>query len=224
MCYVLMCISSVILNATCRHIASTAVITNVIQFDKNMSTLDPKQIPGLRIQTNYISIDEEQKLLHLIEHQQNWNNELTRRTQHYGYQYVYKTRKLREAPPVPDWLKELGNKIQKTVNIIEPWNQIIINEYNPGQGIAAHIDHPQLFGPVIASLSLQSATTMDFACREFKTSIRLEPRTLLLLEDCARYNFTHCIKCRQSDLTDGKELQRGKRVSITFRTVKSNVA
>jgi alkylated DNA repair dioxygenase AlkB len=46
--------------------------------------------------------------------------------------------------------------------------QVIINEYTPGQGIAAHIDHKGSFGPIVASLSLLSGAVMDFQSNETK--------------------------------------------------------
>lgn len=42
-------------------------------------------------------------------------------------------------------------------------DQVIANEYLPGQGISAHVDCEPCFGEVIASLSLLSACEMRFA-------------------------------------------------------------
>lgn len=44
-------------------------------------------------------------------------------------------------------------------------DQLTINEYPPGKGIARHVDTHSPFGPVIASLSLLTDTLMEF--REF---------------------------------------------------------
>lgn len=43
-----------------------------------------------------------------------------------------------------------------------PLNQLTINEYLPGQGIASHRDTETCFGPVIFILNLGSAITMNF--------------------------------------------------------------
>ena len=45
-------------------------------------------------------------------------------------------------------------------------DQVIVNEYEPGQGIAAHVDCvPSGFSGTIASLSLLSSCTMHFQDR-----------------------------------------------------------
>lgn len=41
-----------------------------------------------------------------------------------------------------------------------------MNEYLPGQGIAAHIDRDTCFGPAVASVSLGSDIIMDFMSEE----------------------------------------------------------
>ena len=50
-------------------------------------------ILGLKYISNYISITHEDELLKLID-SQNWNLDLKRRTQHYGYKYNYTARVL----------------------------------------------------------------------------------------------------------------------------------
>lgn len=47
----------------------------------------------------------------------------------------------------------------------------------------------------------------------------LAPRSLLVLSGEARFNWTHGIPARKSDVIDGKKIARGRRVSLTFRTV-----
>lgn len=42
------------------------------------------------------------------------------------------------------------------------FDQLIINEYTPGQGINPHIDNPTLFSSPIVSLSLGSDCVMEF--------------------------------------------------------------
>ena len=49
------------------------------------------------------------------------------------------------------------------VDAQRPFEQAIVNEYEPGQGIAPHIDR-DCFGPVVATVSLGSAVNMDFCC------------------------------------------------------------
>jgi hypothetical protein len=118
-----------------------------------------KMIPGLIRHFEFISPEEEQNLLEQI-NEKPWDNSISRRTQHYGYQYPYhNTTNLIPIEPIPDewdWLSE----------------RMIINEYKPGQGIAPHIDHIRHFKSPIISLSLGSATTFVFTRNNESISVR----------------------------------------------------
>jgi hypothetical protein len=48
-------------------------------------------ISGLQYCPNFITAEEEQALIEIID-QQTWLNDLKRRVQHYGYKYDYKAR------------------------------------------------------------------------------------------------------------------------------------
>lgn len=102
-------------------------------------------------------------------------------------------------------------------------DQLLVNEYTPGQGIASHIDHEKHFGDVVCSLSLGSACVMDFQSKADSEQVHmlLPVRGLLALRDDARYQWKHGITKRKSDkLDDGTVLKRGTRISLTFRTMK----
>jgi alkylated DNA repair dioxygenase AlkB len=43
-----------------------------------------------------------------------------------------------------------------------PPDQLIVNEYIPGQGIGDHVDHTKLFGQEVVSISLLSDVVMTF--------------------------------------------------------------
>lgn len=103
----------------------------------------------------------------------------------------------------------------------QPCDQMLVNEYMPGQGIAMHCDYKP-FDRTVASLSLLSACVMDF--RHVPTGRRerllLEPRSLLVLCDEARYEWQHGIASRKRDIWHGISVLRGRRLSVTFRTRK----
>lgn len=178
--------------------------------------------PGLTLLPNYISKEEEVDLLKSI-NKQSWSTQLSRRVQHYGYRYDYKNKNPAEKlGDLPEWSEFIVDRIQQTIKGSDPetdteFNQMIINEYKPGQGIAAHTDS-KMFGPIIVSLSLGSDTVMRFVCKADKTDLVLPRRSLLILQDKARYNYTHEIPKRGSDLIDGQKKPRGLRVSVTLRT------
>lgn len=171
--------------------------------------------------SDFISEVEEQELLSTIDTKE-WLTDLRRRTQHYGYKYNYTDKKIDVSSflgPIPEWLDEYCERVTKFFP--KKPDQVIINEYMPGQGLGNHVDTVVSFGPVIASLSLGSTCGMDF--EEVKTgklgSTVLEPRSLLVLANEARYDWRHGITPRMQDPLGDQVLTRKRRVSLTFRTV-----
>lgn len=97
---------------------------------------------------------------------------------------------------------------------------MIVNEYLPGQGIAAHVDCIPCFGPTILSLSLGAMTVMNFRGPHGERLERvLQPRSLLVLSGEARLAWAHGIASRKTDVIAGARIARSRRVSLTFRTV-----
>jgi alkylated DNA repair dioxygenase AlkB len=58
---------------------------------------------------------------------------------------------------------------------------------------------------------------MDFSNQ--KTSKLLEPQSLLVMKNDARYKWQHGIAARKTDKIDGQFFTRQRRVSLTFRNV-----
>ena len=168
-----------------------------------MSLFEQKLPAGLQYIPSYITEEKQQELITKID-EQPWLTDLKRRVQHYGYKYDYKARKITPAlkiDPGPDWLQVLPN-----------YDQVIINEYQQGQGISSHIDCIPCFGDTICSLSLLSSCEMVFKQNKQKISLILEPLSLLILQNEARYEWQHEIPARKSNV-------KSRRVSITFRAV-----
>lgn len=159
----------------------------------------------------FIDKDQERELIDDINTKGIWENTLSRKTQQYGYKYDYGNTNIKPTLPIPDWLTGIKDEAHPSAN------QIIINHYYPGQGIASHIDHPK-FGDKIVSISLNSGCMMDFECDEnTKYMIYLEPRSCIILEGDYRWKLKHGIAKRQSDLVDGNRIKRKERISITLR-------
>lgn len=180
--------------------------------------IEDKPVPdisGLEYISDFITEDEERTLIEVIDGQP-WLNDLRRRVQHYGYKYDYKVRTVTADSYLgllPDWI------IPATQNLPFKPDQAIVNEYLPGQGISAHVDCVPCFADTIASLSLGSGAVMQFANGQEKHSLYLEPRCLIILSGPARYKWTHAIPARKSDVLDGFKIERGRRVSLTFRKI-----
>ncbi len=180
-------------------------------------------ISGLQYFPEYISEAEEQQLLALVESHP-WMHELRRRVQHYGYCYDYRRRSIKQSMALgglPDWLNTLGHHFYEDGFFTEIPDQVIINEYLPGMGIAPHVDCEPCFKGTILSLSLESACVMDFTHVHTGAAqaMLLQPRSLLVLKGEARYDWKHGIAPRKSDYIMGQDVPRGRRVSLTFRKV-----
>lgn len=152
-----------------------------------------------------------------------WDDAMRRRVQHYGWRYDYRNRSVRPEDrlgPLPAILAELAERLAAESWFPEPPDQAIINEYLPGQGIASHTDCAPCFGGVVASVSLLSAVPMELrpvARPEAPETVWLAPRSLLALHREARYEWTHGIRGRKSDLLNGRRVFRRRRISVTFR-------
>lgn len=178
---------------------------------------------GLRYIPNFITPDEEAALLNTID-QQPWLTDLKRRVQHYGWKYDYVARRVDASMrlgQLPEWLAVYCQRLYNDRLFPKPPDQVIINEYQLGQGIAPHVDCVPCFEETIASLSLSSHCVMDFAKQTTGEKIPqlLEPRSLITLSGDARYKWKHGIAARKTDKHDGQVIQRGRRISLTFRNV-----
>lgn len=153
-----------------------------------------------------------------------WNTYLRRRVQHFGYRYDYSARSVTADAyigPLPDWSQAIARQLVDAAWFSEAPNQLIINEYTPGQGISAHIDCVPCFADTIVSVSLLSACEMRFVERKTRKRLTcvLEPLSVLVLAGPARFDWTHEIPARKSDVIFGQRQQRSRRLSLTFRTV-----
>lgn len=181
------------------------------------------QINGLVYKEHFITEVEERALIDIID-KQPWLNDLKRRVQHYGYKYDYRARRINQSFKIgelPEWSKKLCDRLleNKIVNFTP--DQLIINNYEPGEGIAMHVDCEPCFGDTIISLSLASDIVMDVNNVNFdgKSSILLKRRSLLVFSNESRYIYEHGIAPRKSDYFNGTKRNRERRISLTFRKV-----
>lgn len=155
---------------------------------------------------NFITDEQESLLIEQIDQQQ-FSNELKRRTIQYGKRYSYQDKLLHDTNDIPDFLKDVVEKINEKYN--KNFNQIIINEYLPGQCITKHIDNIRFFGNTIVVLSLLSDTHMTFSKQYVESDVvKLERCSLLALTGEMRYKYCHEIKAKHI---------KSRRLSITFR-------
>ncbi len=178
-------------------------------------------IEGLSYIEDFISNDDQDDLVKLID-KQPWDLSIKRRTQHYGYRYDYTKKKIDNSlfvGEIPSFLKYYCGLLEEKFSCSP--DQIIVNEYYPGQGISRHIDCPPCFGETIASISLLSSCMMEFEQwgNVDKKYLYLQPKSLLILSSDARYKWMHSIPARENDVLNGEILPRERRISLTFRKV-----
>ena len=175
-------------------------------------------IQGLALREDFLTREEEEELIKNIDDQP-WNTSLKRRTQHYGYMYDYTSKSVaKRTDPIPEWCDFVVERLC-TLGVLEQKpNQMIINEYHPGQGIYPHVDDVNSFKNGIVSVSLGSSIVMDFIKNDNpreKRMMTLTPRSALSMHDQARYQWRHGITARNKD----GQIPRTRRVSLTFRTL-----
>jgi alkylated DNA repair dioxygenase AlkB len=177
--------------------------------------------PGLIIVRDWVSAAECDALLTSVDSMP-WMHDLSRRVQHYGWKYDYTLRDLgpdQYLGPIPGFFDEVIGKLALMPEFGAAAEQIIVNEYEPGQGIAAHIDR-RSFGDVVASLSLGSEWPMEFAARDGRViEVFMPVGALVLMTGPSRFEWTHHIRPRKSDVRNGQRVARTRRVSLTCRTL-----
>jgi alkylated DNA repair dioxygenase AlkB len=134
-----------------------------------------------------------------------------RRVISFGLRYDYARRAAKATDGFPAFVADVRNKVAKFAGRkVDEFQQGGVNLYPPGAGIGWHKDKPQ-FG-VIVGVSLLAPATMRFRRAEgtgwIRTSQRLEPRSIYILEGEARTVWEHSVPPVDA-----------VRYSLTFRTV-----
>jgi alkylated DNA repair dioxygenase AlkB len=179
-------------------------------------------VPGLFIYPNFIDEEKEQQLLEEID-SQIWVVDYLRRLQYYGYRNeLEKPYNLIPFPvPIPETIQQLSEEIVKQKILTYQPDQVIINEYVPGEGIKPHKDRAY-YENQICGVNLGSGCIMKFIKGKNIEVVDVEVprRSLYVMQDDARKKWSHGIPPRKKDNINGNILHRERRVSITYRKVK----
>ena len=184
-------------------------------------------IEGLYYIPAFLGPVEEDKAIELVDSSAGeWRADLERRVQHYGWRYDYRARTVTAnmwIGPLPEWIHAIATRLYSETGLFHrPPDQAIVNEYEPGQGIAMHTDR-HCFGPSVATVSLGDAWEMGFRLsRERQAPMRhimLERGSALILSGSARADWMHGIAKRRTESGGGVKRARRRRLSLTFRTV-----
>ena len=143
-----------------------------------------------------------------------WHDLANRRLQNLGG-YPHPEGLLQED--LPSWARLVCERVERCdeLNCGLLLNQVLLNEYQMGQGIAAHKDGDELYEKCAVILSLGEEAVMRMTPDEGEGGegfdIVLPPRSLLVFKGALFSNYTHCIPC-----TEG--VPAGwRRLSLTMR-------
>jgi alkylated DNA repair dioxygenase AlkB len=150
-----------------------------------------------------------------------------RRTVSYGASYDFTTNRPLPAPPVPEWLRPLRERVAGWTGIAAAdFAFALVTEYRPGTQLGWHRDVPTF--EHVVGVSLAGGARMRFrpwpaargarerapnAPRRAAFALDLQPRSAYVLRGPARWRWQHAI-------SPTKEL----RYSITFRTARRGAA
>jgi len=179
-------------------------------------------LPGFFLYPDFIDETREQLLLNEID-SQIWIVDYLRRLQYYGYRNeLEKPYNLVPFPvEMPPLMRALSAELvgQGIIQIMP--DQVIINEYVPGEGIKPHKDR-NYFENQICGVNLGSSCILRFIRGENEEVIDIEVprRSVYVMQDDARKKWKHAIPPRKKDVVAGEVKHRERRVSITYRKVK----
>lgn len=185
-------------------------------------------VDGLYYIPNYLTEEEHYNILQFFKNSDEWkhinNYKNSRRVIHYGYNYAYNRSGIKKIGKIPKFFIDLVNteRINNAIgfNLINSdMEQLIINEYKPGQGIANHIDNTKFFGPIILCLSVGSEIEIEFSNGNIKKNLCIEPKSLYIMTKDARYKWKHGIAKKIYNYNKDKLVKRSIRYSLTFRTI-----
>lgn len=208
---------------------------------------DALGVPGATLVTDFVTPSEEAALLGVIDEEgaDRWERLAKRRVMHFGFAFDYGTRDARrKTAPFPRLVDELLDRASRLEGVdgaerASGCDQLTVNEYAAGVGIAPHIDTHSAFGPTLLSVSLAGHAAMEFrllpegastdasnaggsdrARPVARASILLPPRSLLVMTGEARYRWQHYIPHRKRDAVAGESecaFRESRRVSLTLR-------
>ncbi|XP_045787015.1 uncharacterized protein P8A3.02c [Trifolium pratense] len=181
-----------------------------------------KEVKGLCILRNFLSISQQTRLLSSI-NSENWFTQPSiNQAMRFGYQNL------------PNWAIKLSNSIHHSISsssLLFPSNllqrkpffdQMITNFYQPGEGICPHVDLLR-FEDGIAIVSLESSCVMDFSFEDETVPVLLNPGSLVFMFGDARYVWKHEINRKPGFQSwQGQLLDQSTRTSVTLRKLCSS--
>jgi len=181
-------------------------------------------VPGLFLFPDFINERKEKDLLDEIDSKV-WMVDYARRLQYYGYRNELESPYDLVPFPVslPDQIRLLSDDIVREGILDDAPDQVIINEYMPGEGIRPHKDR-NYYENQICGVNLGSGCVMRFikGANLETRDVEIPRRSIYVMQDDARRKWSHGIPPRKKDVLNGIIHHRERRVSITYRKVKAS--
>ena len=195
-------------------------------------------IPGLYYQANFLTEEEEKQILSIIDSNE-WNHDIQRKTQYYGYTY-YHTRHNSTSMQPTEQIENTHFPLSQLQFVIDkfkdttifppdhPPTQILVNEYLRNMSIKGHVDNVDAFGDVIISLSLCGPAYMTMRSIEnpnIVAKVFMEERSILIMSGDSRFKWRHAITKQRRVYLPTKKItilrdDTYRRVSLTIREIK----
>jgi alkylated DNA repair dioxygenase AlkB len=173
-------------------------------FDDLPEPLPAKLPEGLAYETDFLSRDEEQRLIALIRtlplHAAKYKDYTARRrVASFGGSYDFDANELKPAQPLIEELHPLRARVARWAGVEpEALRHVLVAEYAPGTPLGWHRDvpdHEQVFG-----VSLGSTAVLRFRPyppvaprREDVVKLRAAPRSIYALRGPARWAWQHSV-------------------------------
>lgn len=181
---------------------------------EQLSMIEEKGPDGFKYFPDFISINEEQKLLAFLR-TLDWQNIhmhgviAKRKVVHFGLDYAYDSRSLSPTTPPPDELQFLLKRAAKLLKVKpNDFKEILITYYPVGSQIGWHRDAPMfesLFG-----ISLSGMCKFKLRKEKQLYVTELKSRSGYIIQGEARWKWQHHIPAVKEE-----------RYSITLRTLKN---
>ena len=175
------------------------------------------QIPGLSIQYNYVTEEEEEALLQYFD-RNIWYSNFLFRLQYYGYEELYNgEQRVETENKIEHSLNDLRSKVSETTR--HTFDQVIVREFKKGQGLINYKDPPNIDNK-IAIVSLNYDGQYIFSSSEITYNFFIPRRSLLVLEgDNWSYSMDSSSKLSQDERRIYNKDDDYRRIETVFRLV-----
>ncbi|XP_033738761.1 alpha-ketoglutarate-dependent dioxygenase alkB homolog 7, mitochondrial-like [Pecten maximus] len=203
---------------SCDNASNEHTLGDAVSF---MTTTDPQTAlelePSMHVYKNFISPDEEEQLFNEIEpymkrlryEYDHWDGAIQ------GYRETERKKWTKNNEAI---LKRVGDLAFPPA--VQPLAHVHILDLSKDGHIKPHIDAVRFCGSTIAGLCLLSPCVMRLVHDKDKqrwADILLDRRSLYIMKDAARFNYTHEVLSNENSVFNGHPVPKDRRISVIMR-------